>query len=570
MNDCCFYEKIMFDNYLPKLKLLRDQWQYEQNQEDFSLYSAIGDECPHYLFLVNESRRIISDMFKEIVYCLMKEYCHSFELIPIKWESCKFYVHPENNAKALPYPIGVSGNNLAFIVNENKSRKLFVFKDFGINERIPNQLISLVQQKYNFNDYAYISFVEDDAYKEQINHNDDLTDPSRGTKVYSLKHFFLRMFSAEEYKCFSTTLAEFSKRAREYYAVKVVRNLSSSSLVAYKETVRNKICSFNYHSKIDLDESLLSKIDQQFLHMKYYTSILSDNDFAISFLTAEWMFTSLLEAKHIDLTTIALGYLKASEQLLYSIACLYTYEKEKARDHKTRTIMFKKQPTDLTDSFMSNEREAITIGDLKSFFSYYKNRDLIRSELLTNDNVFNQVIIALTNIKELRNGYLHKDNLYNYKIVEEIRDSFYCLIYLMMGAYQIDEDAKKSLGIKEEETKDTEKLCSYIHNRVGGSQEGIVPVFYINGATDDEAALLATPDIRLTKINDEIPIHTGIYLKHIGKKEDFDTYYPIDSLPNMVTEGRLILHLDNMKHLLLKLTGPEKTIFKDGKFLCAE
>lgn len=569
MNNSTFYNEIMMVQYLPKFKFLRDQWEKNKTSMDISYYSALGNDWPYYLFLVEESKKTIIEMLDAIILSLMDHYNYSYNSFSIKWSGCELYQALDNNE---------------IITNDNHSRgsyfcivkgaSLIIFKEFGLTKRVPKQYITKLQKEYGFKDYCYVSYVEKEAYNEVINHNNNPKDPSRGTGVFSLKFFIEHMFGVDEYKCFKSYFDRFSSEIQKYYGIKTVKTLSPNSLATYKEKVQESICSFDYYSNLNLEENVINEINNQFFKQEYYKCLLGENNFAVSFLTSEWLFHSLQEAGLIDLTPIALGYFKATEQLLYSLACFHTIEQERIKGTNVRrTIQINEHyiPS-FTDQIATENKDLLSLGVLKSFFSYYYNKDLIREEV--RDKVFGQIKKTLLDIKELRNGYLHKDNLYDdteSDVVQRIRNNTLCVFYLMLGAYQIETSDLAKLGMPKDDTSNAEKLCRYIHSKVGGSNKGIIPVFFINESTNKESALFACRDNNVTHKRNGDAVHTGIYfsrkdLENLGSLNEEHIQFGIDSLPNVVYEGRLIPHVDDHQNFIVEITKPEKKIFENGVF----
>ena len=62
------------------------------------------------------------------------------------------------------------------------------------------------------------------------------------------------------------------------------------------------------------------------------------------------------------------------------------------------------------------------------------------------------------------------------------------------------------------------------------------------------------------------PTFSGLYYYFIGHPE-FTQKKGKDDLPDVICEGRLIIGKGEDQPIGIKVTGPEKVIFKDGKFL---
>ena len=273
----------------------------------------------------------------------------------------------------------------------------------------------------------------------------------------------------------------------------------------------------------EIDDSQKATIDSQF--RKYYLGLTGVKDYAISFMTAEWLYESLNGAGTIDLTSIALGYFKSVEQLLFKFISLHTYEK----DQKKRTMLINGNKTLVTNTYLSENRDNITMANLTGFLRYEKNRELLREEI--NDETYLYIKQVLGEIKELRNGYLHKDNIVGedaWEHITHIKDTAYLTVYLLLGAYQYSADDRLLMGIIEAAPlSDAEQLCRYIHGISIGETITEIPVFFINDNLKEP------------------------FFAHMDEKSEFDINGNIHhSGIYFITPGKI-----NQKNCFLKLTN---------------
>lgn len=320
-----------------------------------------------------------------------------------------------------------------------------MFKEFGISNGVSDSLLEILNKEYNIKYYLYVSFTEEEAFLEQINHNDNEQDPTRGTGIFSLKQFFNMFFEEGEYDNFIKYANEFVKKVKDYFGFKIVRTLKPNTLHNFRKTVRERLDEFdvdslNFNRKLSIDQQKL--ISSHYLGDKNIEIIAGKSDFAQSFMTSEWLYSSLSEAGNIDLTAIAMGYYKSIEQFLFRFIALHTKE----RDAVSREIFVgkgKKFANEegyviLTNSILKEDEfvKNINLGSLTGFFGYYNKRNNVyikRNEDLLiegiHESTYEYIIDVLSNIPGIRNGYFHKHNINDWEKVVEARNNAQFLFY---------------------------------------------------------------------------------------------------------------------------------------------
>lgn len=76
----------------------------------------------------------------------------------------------------------------------------------------------------------------------------------------------------------------------------------------------------------DLNNFITNNIKNGFINKGRYKLLLGGGDFAMSFLTSEWLFKKYFTLKEMNNTFIVTGYLKSIEQMLWDI--IYIMGKE--------------------------------------------------------------------------------------------------------------------------------------------------------------------------------------------------------------------------------------------------
>lgn len=182
---------------------------------------------------------------------------------------------------------------------------MYIFKEFGIEKRVPDNILASICQSTKLAMYCYISYVENEAYSEVLNHNDNEKDPTRGTGIYSLKQFFIDFFSQDEYAIFKSYTKKFEDSVNEYFGFVLLRTLKPNAILNFKKQVWNELQKINVSRISELSrisDSQRNIIEKHFFDERNCDIVLGKSDFAQSYMTAEWLYLSLPNAGKIDLT----------------------------------------------------------------------------------------------------------------------------------------------------------------------------------------------------------------------------------------------------------------------------
>lgn len=516
-----------------------------------------GDDYSTYNFIITQTKQYTMEMFRDIMFALFKE--HEISNKPIK--------------------VMKDDSIVAFVINDADVPTLFLFKEFGMNHRLRNEQLRkcLISQKIK--DYKYISLVDRAAYCEQFNHNDDESDPSRGTDVYPLRYFFERFFNMEEYVAFVEFEKNFIEKVDEYLGFRVVKTLTPNASFGFKKVVESSIYKFpfsTYLSEANVENGIsddqLAIINQQFFDGGYYKAMISNRDFANSFITSEWLYDNMKMVGNIDYTSVAMGYFKAIEQLLFDLIILH--QGEGRNIHKLQSKQNKSLPNyiELNDENIKNNRIDRMLNSMIGFLSFEKNSDLFRTEI--SEATQKAILNELANIKELRNGYFHKDILSEWSVVEEARKDIYLVFYLILGSYSYSVSDKASLSIPEKKEKsDYQKLCEYInyHQNViyyFGDDEKLdsmgVGQYDNNTMVDEYGDAIYSGAYFCIYVNFSFT-NTMILLSDVSTIKKELVKYESDNMPARIYVGEIAPCAEGMK-----LSGPERLVFKDGVFVLNE
>ncbi len=555
--------KRAFDTAFCKIKQHRDASAIEDYEKELRSYTQTaffdfgGDE---YIFLMKQCENEAYNAILSIICTLL----HDKKPIPCQIKNEKeFFI-------ALP--------------EVEHSLSGFYFKDYGIPSSLQKMQISSIVNSFRKNGLAFkelkiVCLLSDSAEKAIFNNSDD-------SQLISLKTFFEMYLSEDDYEVLKSEEMKFTENVKKYISVSIVRTLSPNALFGFKQTVEFMIRNFKYENLIDLSiaSNQIRMLKAQFIDSKYYEALLGKSDFSISFLTAEWLYDSFRSVGTIDLTSIAMGYFKAIEQMLYAYISLHTREKESINARNRKVFVLKKGVTLLDDSVISGDKDAITLQALTSFFGYYneetnaiekRNTDLL-SSFIDKSTTYEAIIRMFNSITEIRNGYFHKDNITTWATVEEARKTAYLFFFYFLGSYQFSDRDKNIFCIPITNTiNDFFSLCEYIHYHSHS-------IYYLS--FDDKRKFVCLPsyDPKITFDQYGDISYSGLYLRKInwGKYEAF-IIPPSDILNKRIDKGEPI---DITEHDLLEVcifvgemkpvpegmmfSGPEIKIYDHGKY-CA-
>lgn len=466
----------------------------------------------------------------------------------------------------------------SFLVVRESSNQyvLYVFKSFGkvspfirwSVRRVANALLS--SKQFDLLGLKYICMSETEPYLAIFDHNDNSEDPSRGTNMYSLNWFFEKYLTADLYQIFVDELLAYTKEIKKYLGMRVVNDLIPQSLYVFKKILSDNIKNFDYWANIqelNVPESQYIEIRKRFLDSRYRV-LLSDNDFAKSFVTAEWLYSSLGKDNQIDLTPIAMGYLKSVEQFLYAFIRMV------AKDNTNRTIQFSKEKIyKLTPKLVEEKRNDITLGILTGFVRFERNSELLLEEF--RNEAYQGFRELLWRIKSLRNGYFHKDNLYiendGAEIVEAIRNNAYLMYFFMLGMYKFDEEQMTMLMPHQQNsyTKLREYVCCHNHS-----------AYYISFAGEELQSYLPAT-IKVDFDNNGEPILGDLVLRHLSELPAKEMFYQLADFQlgkdwkgeaTIISEEKLKaaeVYIGDIEPVAegARFSGPDKLIFKDGVFI---
>lgn len=545
----------LFKQALQKVKCVRNPHASKPESSDLMwdvvreqvLFDFCGSEHVKYERVISAAKRISLSCLNFIILQLGKKYHCGFESVEV----------PINKNKQ---------SEIYFAIKDGNNDCVLLFKEleecigWKIKDEEPENIKHFLE-KNGVSKCKYVYMVYDSEYLQIIGHNQDESDPGRGYNIYGVKWFIESYFSEREYVRFHESLANYIKEVNDYIGYIYTKTLSSTALINFRKIVKHNIDKFDYdvllQKKIKGKDAngrekiyTLKKADYEIIEEQYFVEkisliILGKHDFAESLITAEWLYSSMKQAKAIDLTVIGMGYFKAVEQLLYELICLHKNEGRLIKKNSSKDMV------KLSDINI-NKKDYInsTLGSMATF--YKENIDMFRDEIESKEYI-RETIFAYARI---RNGYFHKHNIHSWDKIDEIRKETFYLIFLLLGAHKLSDEEKINLGQPSIEIfDDYYKLCEYVNYH---SNE----LFYINLGQNDEMAI-AHADMFIETVDSNYIKYSGVYFKEFREGGRIFKFSK-DHLPKAVYTGKFIFEpTDLVKGEPVKV----EKIFENGNFI---
>lgn len=254
------------------------------------------------------------------------------------------------------------------------------------------------------------------------------------TKAYLFADFIQLLFGEDEMQEFNKAMLHFSEEMRDAIGFQVTEICNEKNLDELRMQMQRDLLTFDYDSvrssinaPVYINERNYGQIKNHF--SATYKLLLGSKDFAISFLTSEWLYRHYTSIPGLDNTFIVEGYHKSIEQLLWNIIFIVG---------KGRVIGRSGHQVDGADLKPFD----IMLGQLKDFLTSPSNADLYNTTF--GNNVSYIMAYLETVLKDWtdanRNKYSHKETLTEEETVERIRKETYFLYLMILGSLHLSSD----------------------------------------------------------------------------------------------------------------------------------
>ena len=442
------------EEFLLEIKKSRkDDWKkLKRVSLDFSIFSPLNDEYSELKFF----ERVLVEKIRE--HLVLSVFEGLFKLHRIKttlYETRKCVWHSNTSLeKSVP---------LMFITNIDGTRIGYRFANSVDDE---DELQELMHY-YQINTIAILQFESTIPYDR----NDYISESLKQYESYvSLESFFEKYFSLEEYRLYIHMTRKAVKQANEIIGLRTIRTMSGQNLSNFKEimlpeysSIPDKIWNYDFSksSKIwgNINENDYAVLNESFVTNKLYQAFCGKEDFAKCFVTSEYLFHTVGKKELFDYTSVICGYTKSVEQFIYKLIQinLSTLTPGSTLWIKTSKPIYK-IPPELQSQTKTNEKTKVLQIQFKketqSFFDttlksmiYFLKDNEDGWKFSSNNTQAKEYIISclLDYADSCRNGHFHKDNIYDFKTVERIRNNTILVFYYLLGGYRLTNSHEKDI-----------------------------------------------------------------------------------------------------------------------------
>lgn len=250
----------------------------------------------------------------------------------------------------------------------------------------------------------------------------------------TIKQFF-EMLGVDDYEDFKEYVGRYNYDAEQMLGITVSAIPTKKAVIKHKKKIKERLlgCFYEDELRTVFDEDEIADMKTWF--EKNYEVLTSDADFAKSFISSEWYYDlQVMTDGGIDQTAIVAGYLKSLEQLLISILLVLS------EDENNEFLFWAKpevkEQTGKQKLPLTKENQKLVLTMANNILKTIRpnKKDVLRKTKMTN-----RVLEYLEEyVDKTRNGYMHKDNLYEWTDIQIIRTKTYAAYFMVLGTFFID------------------------------------------------------------------------------------------------------------------------------------
>lgn len=453
------------------LKRFREAWMKSNHVWSNELLKFADDDFYFYRFAIDRQEKASNDLLLNILLRVMDRYGIQVEAL--------------GNA---PFD---------FVICENNIKTGYSLKDFHGED------VNYIVDKYKLDQAIIIrttKSIQSDKWIERLNKR--YQNEKIKLKELTIHDFFRDRFGNEELNEFCTAIDSYLQEVRNiigYQSIKVLSSMNLASQRLFEEKMLAEWDYINYKYQIINpsnptlnnylyilhEDTVLDNLDYMrkvYIDNKLYKALLGAKEYAESFITSEWLYYSLKGRKNFDYTSIISGYLKSIEQLLYQIVMLNidnnckismkanmldtayaegvkVYESKK---YKWVNLSFKEESegykyTKFPYIDFITTQVSYMDSSIGTFEYFLRNNPHIFYDKTHAKTIADMISCFRT---EFRNGFFHTHNLYDWQMVEIIRNNAIYLYFVLLGSTVMAKEKENELGIQTDD--DFDELCKKI------------------------------------------------------------------------------------------------------------
>lgn len=250
----------------------------------------------------------------------------------------------------------------------------------------------------------------------------------------TIKQFF-EMLGRDDYEDFKECVGRYNYEAEQKLGITVSAIPTKKAVEKHREKIQKELLSYFYENELQtvFEEEEISDMKKWF--EKNYDVLTSNADFSRSLISSEWYYDLQVKTDGgIEQTAIVAGYLKSLEQLLCSILLVLSEDENNEFMFFTNKEGKEKTGQDRLPLNYDNQKLVLTMA--KNILKAIKGN---KKSVLRRTRMTDRVIEYLEKyVEKTRNGYMHKDNLYEWTDIQNIRTKTYAAYFMVLGTFFID------------------------------------------------------------------------------------------------------------------------------------
>lgn len=250
----------------------------------------------------------------------------------------------------------------------------------------------------------------------------------------TIKQFF-EMLGRDDYEDFKECVGRYNYDAEQKLGITVSAIPTKKAMEKHREKIRKQLLSYFYENELQtvFEEEEISDMRKWF--EKNYEVLTSNADFSRSLISSEWYYDLQVKTDGgIEQTAIVAGYLKSLEQLLCSI--LLVLSEDENNEFMFFTNKEGKEKTGQGKLPLNYDNQKLVLTMAKNILKAIKGN---KKSVLRRTRMTDRVIEYLEKyVDKTRNGYMHKDNLYEWDDIQNIRTKTYAAYFMVLGTFYID------------------------------------------------------------------------------------------------------------------------------------
>jgi len=250
----------------------------------------------------------------------------------------------------------------------------------------------------------------------------------------TMKQFF-EMLGRDDYEDFKECVGRYNYDAEQKLGITVSAIPTKKAVEKHKEKIRKELLGYFYETELQsiFEEEEISDMKRWF--EKNYSVLTSNADFSRSLVSSEWYYDLQVKTDEgIEQTAIVAGYLKSLEQLLCSILLVLSEDEDNEFMFFTNKDGKEITGQDRLPLNYANQKLVLTMA--KNILKAIKGN---KKSVLRRTKMTDRVIEYLEQyVEKTRNGYMHKDNLYEWRDIQNIRTKTYAAYFMVLGTFFID------------------------------------------------------------------------------------------------------------------------------------